>query len=148
MKDTDSIFYDDEEVTDGGSPDTTPGVQGSKTPFQDALENYPRLKLILAYLPTGATEEATDYDGILSYSVEWHAALIGVSVGMTAATTGETQLVMGLVSLALGLGRINQQASETVKAQLIKEPWYGIAGLAVGWVATQYGLPLVSSIAV
>lgn len=123
------------EYEQGNPSGSKPRGDGGKTPFQDTLDRYPRLKTLLAYLPTGATEEASDYNGILSYSVEWHAAVIGLAVGATAATTGNVQLVMGLISIALGLGRINQQASEKVKAQLVKEPWYGIFGAAIGYLA-------------
>lgn len=140
---SDDPKVDDREVSDGDSPVATPGVDGGETPFQDALNDYPRLKAILAYLPVGATEPTDGYTGILSYSVEWHAAMIGVAVGATAATTGEKQLALGLVSLALGLGRFNQAASEKVKAQLKTEPWYAIVGVAVGYVAVQYG-PMVA----
>lgn len=127
------------EPTDGASAEALPRDDGGDTPFQDAVDAFPRFKSLLAYLPVGATEDATDYDGILSYAVEWHAAIIGVAVGATAGTTGDTQLVCGLISTALGLGRINQQASETVTAHLVNEPWYAIAGIAVGYIAVRYG---------
>lgn len=142
MKDTDEIWYEDTQ-TDGGSPGVNPGGGGGETPFQDALDNYPRLKVLMAYLPAGATEESTEYDGLLSYSAEWHSAIFGLAAGMTFATTGNMQLILGAISLALGAGRLNQQAAETVKEDLKKEPQYGLAGIAIGFAVAKYGLPIV-----
>lgn len=144
MKDTDEIWYENAE-TDGGSPDATPGVDGEGTPFQDALDNYPRLKVVMAYLPSGATEESTEYDGLLSYSAEWHSTIFGLAAGMTFATTGNTQIILGAISLALGAGRLNQHAAETVKEDLKKEPQYGLAGIAIGFAVAKYGPMIVDA---
>lgn len=145
----------EEEATDA----LTPGVEGVETPSQapaqedkNELEStephaqpaadqsswrswYRQLQPLLGYLPTGVHEEDTDRDGLLSYSVEVHAAVIGVSVGVAAMMGGDMQLVMALVSIALGVGRVQQQFSDKVKSQLIKEPWYALAGAAIGYLA-------------
>lgn len=145
MKDTDEIWYEDTE-TDGGSGGANPRGETSKTPFQDALDRYPRLKVIMAYLPAGPTEESTEYDGLLSYSAEWHSAIFGVALGMTFATTGNMQMILGAVSLILGAGRLNQQAAETVKEDLRKEPQYGLAGIAIGFVVAKYAPQITTSL--
>lgn len=90
--------------------------------------------LVQAFLPLGAKEPEDGYTGLLSYSVEWHTTIMGVSVGAMAATTGDTQQAFALISLALGLGRVQQQAVDTVEAQLREEPWYFIGGVALGYL--------------
>lgn len=147
MKDTDSIFYEDTE-TDGGSEGVNPGGKGGRTPFEDALDNHPRLRILMAYLPVGPTEESTEYDGLLSYRVEWHAAILGLSAGLAAGTTGDLQLVLGLVSIALGIGRVNQQASAKVKSELVKEPWYAVGAAGIGYVVAQYAPELLTILGV
>lgn len=101
---------------------------------------YRRLEPLLGYLPTGVHESDTERDGLLSYSVEVHAAVIGLAVGAAAATAGDVQLAMALVTIALGVGRAQQQFSAKVRSQLVKEPWYGIAGAAVGYLVVHFGL--------
>lgn len=133
----------------------TPGVDGVDTPLQEAETEveqgqpssqptketqswrrwYHKLEPLLGYLPTGVHEEDTDRDGLLSYSVEVHAAVIGGAVGATAATTGSTQLIIALVTIALGVGRVQQQFSETIRLQVLKEPWYAIGGVVGGYLA-------------
>lgn len=92
------------------------------------------LRLLRSVLPTGTTEPDQGYTGILSYSTEWHALIIGIVAGITANTTGHYQVAFGLVTIALGVGRANQQASEAVQAQLVKEPWYFFVGVGIGFV--------------
>lgn len=119
----------DSEEVDGPPPDGDP----------EGWERwYRELKPLLGYLPMGAYEEDTKRDGILSYSVEWHAAIIGVSIGLAAALGGDTELLMMLVGAALGIGRIQQQFSATVTEHLLREPWYALIGAAVAWFG--YGL--------
>lgn len=103
-----------------------------------------RVRPLLGYLPTGSHEPANGYTGLFSYSVEVHAFLIGVAVGAYTQTTGDLQLAMGVISIALTVGRGQQHFTETVSSQLKKEPWYAIGGLIVGivllFVATSYGI--------
>lgn len=146
---------EDEEYEETPSEALTPGVRGMETPMQEDTDEveqgepsgqsaadeskwqtwYRRLSPLLGYLPTGEYEEDTKRDGILSYSVEVHVLGFGLSVGATAATTGDMQLVMALVMLALGVGRLQQPFSETVREQVLKEPAYALGGVVIGYVA-------------
>ncbi len=111
---------------DGPSPDDRDGTRWEVW--------YQELKPLAGYLPMGKYEEDTERDGFMSYSVEVHAAIIGVSVGLAAALGGNVELLMMLVGAALGVGRIQQQFSETVTEHLIREPWYALGGAAVVWL--------------
>lgn len=138
------------------SSGSDPGVNGGRSPLHGSLSPpdpppqksdaspqdasgggwvtwYRRLAPLIAYLPTGTREEDTDRDGILSYSVEVHSAVIGLSIGMAAATTHDVEIAMTLVAVALGVGRMQQQFSEKVQWQLKKEPAYALGGFAIGY---------------
>lgn len=135
----------------------SPGVRGVDEPMQEDTDEveqeepssqptadsnwqkwYLRLAPLLGYLPTGEYEEDTERDGVLSYSVEGHASIIGLAIGATAATTGDMQLVMALITLGLGVGRVQQQFSETVREQVLREPWYAFGSAALGYLAVHY----------
>lgn len=144
----------DDGYEEDASSALTPGVDGVESPLQEDTDEveqgepsgqpaaesnwqkwYLRLAPLLGYLPTGKHEEDTERDGILSYSVEVHAAVIGLSIGMAAATTHDIEIAMTLVAVALGVGRMQQQFSETVRWQLKQEPAYALGGFAVGYLA-------------
>lgn len=114
-------------------------TQEPKSPTPPSIVE--RLTELVAYLPAGAHEPKSGYTGVLSYSVEWHALMIGLSAGITAATTGDTQRVMGIVTAALGLGRGQQELSDTVTSQIVAEPWYVLAGAGIGY----YGVMLTEN---
>lgn len=103
---------------------------------------YRRLVPLLGYLPTGEHEEDTERDGLLSYSVEVHVFAFGISAGIAAASTGNLQLVMTVVGVALGIGRLQQpqSISDTVREQIVKEPAYALGGAAIGWAVVHYDL--------
>lgn len=135
-------------MTERDSTHEFPGVDGAKppsqvrtrTPNEDASSAmtigwqryYRRLKPLLGYLPLGAHESDTEYDGLLSYSVEVHAAIIGIAAGIFAATTGDLQAVMGLVAVALGIGRMQQP--QKVREQIKREPWYFLATFGITYI--------------
>lgn len=145
---------DDEEYEETPSEALAPGVRGVDNPMQEDIDDvetgepsgeptaesnwrawYRRLAPLLGYLPTGRYEEDTERDGPLSYAVEVHSAAIGVSIGVAAAMAGDMQLVMALITIALGVGRAQQQFSEKVQEQVLKEPAYALAGAALGYLA-------------
>lgn len=151
---------EDEEYEEEPSSALSPGVRGMETPLQEATDEvedgessgqpavdkskwqswYRRLAPVLGYLPTGRYEEDTERDGLLSYSVEVHVLGFGLSIGATAATTGDIQYVMALVTLALGVGRGQQPFSSTVRKQVLKEPAYALGGAVIGWAVVHYDL--------
>lgn len=154
----------DDGYEEEASEALTPGVEGMESPEQASAQEdkeetitsepsgqpaadssgwrswFRRLQPLLGYLPTGVHEDDTERNGLLSYSVEVHAAIIGLAVGAAAATAGDIQLVMGLVTVGLGVGRAQQQFSDKVTSQIVKEPWYAISGAAVGYLAVYIGL--------
>lgn len=136
-------------MTERESTHEFPGVDGPKPPSQVRTRTpneeepgmmpttgwqtyYRRLKPLLGYLPLGTHESDTEYDGLLSYSVEVHAAVIGIAAGSFAATTGNSQAVMGLVAVALGIGRMQQP--QKVREQIKREPWYFLATFGITYI--------------
>lgn len=136
-------------MTERDSNHEFPGVNGAKSPSQVRTRTpneeepgsmptsgwqtyFRRLKPLLGYLPTGAYESDTEYDGLLSYSIEVHAAIIGIAAGVFAATTGDLQAVMGLVAVALGIGRMQQP--QKVREQIKREPWYFLATFGITYI--------------
>ena len=71
---------------------------------------------------------------------EWHAAVLGGSVGAVAASlpalgypgVGVTLVVL-LVGVALGVSRLDSVAGRTVRA----EPWYALAALVAAAAAVR-----------
>jgi hypothetical protein len=98
-----------------------------------------QVKELLGYLPTGTHEPTEGYTGFLSYSVEVHAALIGIATGAFTATTGDIQMLMGLIDTALLVGRGQQQFTETVTSQIKKEPWYALGFGFLTYLLLTYG---------
>lgn len=152
---------EDEEYEETPSEALEPGVKGMETPLQEDTDEvkdgepsgepttesnwqewYLRLAPLLGYLPTGEHEEDTERDGLLSYSVEVHVFAFGLSAGIAAASTGNMQLVMTVVGVALGIGRLQQPQTitETVREQIVKEPAYALGGAAIGWAVVHYDL--------
>lgn len=143
-------------MTEQNSDHEAPGVDGAKPPSQvhtrTSIEDessrvgwkrYLReLKPLLGYLPTGAHESDSEYDGLFSYSVEIHAAIIGVAAGAFAATTGNLQAVMGLVAVALGIGRVQQP--QKITEQLKREPWYFLAALGITYLILTRDVPSIA----
>lgn len=78
------------------------------------------------------TESDSDRGGLLSYAVEWHALAIGAAVGFAAVSTGQYQLAAGVIAIAFGLNRARNRVTKEVAFQIKREPWYFVAGLAVG----------------
>lgn len=126
---------DTDEVKEG-EPSSQPAADSNWQKW------YLRLAPLLGYLPTGEHEEDTERDGLLSYSVEVHVFAFGLSAGIAAASSGNMQLVMTLVGVALGIGRLQQpqSISETVREQVVKEPAYALGGAAIGWAVVHYDL--------
>lgn len=75
------------------------------------------------------TEADTAYDGVLSYSSEAHAAILGLVLGFTLGIPG---LVL-VVATALGLKRWNQISNRKAVKELKHEPWYGIGASLIGY---------------
>lgn len=89
----------------------------------------------------GAGAEAdTDRDGVLSSRPEWHAAIVGLAVGVTVGASGMWELGVAFVGVTIGVRAARTDALEDVTS----EPWYALglflAGLPVGaWTTTIIG---------
>lgn len=81
-------------------------------------------------LPDGPTEESTERDGILSYSKEWHALIIGLVTGLFVGLSGSYEIGAFVSAIALG---VKVAPSKKLK-QLRKEPWYALGGIGIGTV--------------
>lgn len=107
------------------------------------LVTMTRVNELLGYLPTGAHEPDEGYTGFLSYSVEVHAAMIGIASGAVAATTGDIQLLLTLVDVALLAGRGQQVFTEKVTSQITKEPWYALGFAFATYLLLNYDISTV-----
>jgi hypothetical protein len=84
-------------------------------------------------------ENATRYDGFLSYSTEFHALGMGFAVGFGSVAPLPADLKLALAG-ALGVEELvprklfGSGANEHVAAEIRKEPWYAITGIFIGFV--------------
>lgn len=107
-------------------------------------------KWLKKWFPDESQEEDTAYNGLLSYSKEWHALAVGMGSGILSAAFWVTDspvsstLTMGmLVAVALGfeskarrLGlKIPEMKSVKARRSVRREPWYAIGGGIVTWVS-------------
>lgn len=82
-------------------------------------------------------EDATEYDGFLSYAGEWHALIIGLGTGFTAAVAGQPIVLAGLFTVALGISGVDlgvKFRGRGVAHELRREPWYAVGGGLVAYV--------------
>lgn len=91
----------------------------------------------LKQLFTAKEESDTDYDGPFSYPREFHATAIGAGAGVAAATTGDTQLISAVATVALSGDRVRRARKLTDKAshEVKGEGWYALFGIALGFAA-------------
>jgi len=87
-------------------------------------------------LLTATKESDTDYDGPFSHPGEYHAFAIGAGAGVAVATTANTQLAVGVITLALtgDRARKGSQFVDNVAHEIVREGWYAIFGLAIGYL--------------
>jgi len=82
-------------------------------------------------IPDSTDESETERDGVLSSLREWHAAIVGLAVGVVAALTGSWELAGLFVFATLGL-KLGSRHLGDVR----QEPWYALGFFLVGLVAT------------
>ena len=83
-------------------------------------------------------EDAHEYDGFLSYAGEWHALIIGLGTGFTAAVLGQPAVLAALFVVALGISGVDvgkKFKGKGVAHELKREPWYGVGGGLVAYVS-------------
>jgi len=83
------------------------------------------------------SEDATAYDGPLSYRAEWHALIIGLGTGFTAAVTARPIVLAAMFACALGISGVDagiKFRGKGVKRELRREPWYAVGGGIVAYV--------------
>lgn len=79
-------------------------------------------------------ETDTDYDGAFSYAVEWHALIIGFTIGFTVYAPMPLE-VKAAIAAALGVEEISGKMwfqKKKVAQEMRAEPYYALAGLFVG----------------
>jgi hypothetical protein len=94
------------------------------------------------------TEDAAEYDGVLSYAGEWHALVIGLSTGLTAAVLAKPTVLVALFVVALGISGVevgHKFRGRKVVNEMRREPWYACGGALVAYVAAGGGLGAVAS---
>ena len=86
-------------------------------------------------LLTAKKESDTDYDGPFSHPGEYHAFAIGAGAGVAVNTTGDLQLASAVITLALtgDRARVGNTFVDNVAHEILREGWYAIFGLAVGY---------------
>lgn len=82
-----------------------------------------------------ATEDGSEYDGLLSYAGEWHSLIIGLGAGLGLGVVG----VAAVAATALGLESSRKITNRKAVKELNREPWYGIGGSLLGFGAN-YGM--------
>jgi hypothetical protein len=83
---------------------------------------------------TAPTEADSERDGLLSYSKEWHALIVGFGAGMVAGLSGSWELAVTVVAMTLAM-----RAAPGPLKQLRREPWYALGGVVTG---TGFGVVL------
>lgn len=73
------------------------------------------------------TEADSERDGLLSYSKEWHALVVGLAAGLVAGLSGRWEIVVAVVAMTLAI-----RAAPGPLKQLRKEPWYALGGVVIG----------------
>ncbi|WP_436924950.1 hypothetical protein [Halosimplex amylolyticum] len=78
-------------------------------------------------IPRSTEESETARDGFLSTLREFHAAIIGLAVGVVVAMTGAWELAALFVFAALGakLSQVEQLGD------VRREPWYALGAMLV-----------------
>jgi len=97
----------------------------------------PRKLLAALKRRSAPNEDAHEYDGVLSYAGEWHALIIGLGTGFTAAVTAQPVVLAGLFAVALGISGVDvgvQFDGRGVAHELRREPWYAVGGGLVSYV--------------
>lgn len=80
------------------------------------------------------TEDESERNGFLSYAGEWHAATIGIGVGLAAALHGRPEFLAVLVATTLGLAGADRLKGRRTARELRREPWYGIGASLLAYV--------------
>lgn len=78
------------------------------------------------WLPESSDEFETQRDGFLSSLTEWHAAIVGLAVGVVVAMTGSWELAGLFVFATLG-SKLGTRHLEDVR----REPWYALGSFLV-----------------
>jgi len=93
------------------------------------IGQYYELVMSFVFGATRSSESGSDRDGLLSYSTEWHAAIIGLGAGLGLGVPG----VAAITGTALCLTGMKRVSNRKAVQELVKEPWYGIGGSLIGF---------------
>jgi len=91
---------------------------------------------LLKYLGGGSEDETPRY-GTLSSRAEWHAFLIGISIGFIAALSGgkdSAWMLIALAGIALGIKEVNIGHLKHIQ----KEPMYALIAAVFSFLASVF----------
>ncbi len=98
---------------------------------------------------TRSKEKYSGRDGFLSYAGEWHAAIIGLGMGVYSWHTGDVGPMVALIGVSLGvagtskLPAITERIGRTIRipkfprkvvGEVRREPWYTIGSALLGYL--------------
>lgn len=106
-------------------------------------------------------ESETPRDGFLSYAGEFHSLAVGIAVGSYAGINDNPELVAAMIGVSLGLASGSSAARRIKKAlkmvggggfknalaEVRREPWYSLGGLAVGYTVGSFDLTAITEVA-
>jgi uncharacterized membrane protein YjjP (DUF1212 family) len=93
---------------------------------------------LLKYLGAGSEDETPRY-GMLSSRAEWHAFLIGISIGFISALSGGKDaawMLIILAGIALGTKEVDIGHLKHIK----QEPMYALVGAVISFLLTAFAV--------
>ena len=87
----------------------------------------------MALIPDSTDESETERDGLFSTLREFHAAIVGLAVGVVVGLTGHYELAALFVFIALGAKFSSTSRLKDVR----REPWYALGLFLVGLGVTK-----------
>ncbi|QLH80969.1 hypothetical protein [Halosimplex pelagicum] len=82
----------------------------------------------MSLIPSSTDESETERDGLFSTLREFHAAIVGLAVGVVVGLTGHYELAALFVFIALGA----KFGSVKYLSDVRREPWYALGLFLVG----------------
>lgn len=76
-------------------------------------------------------EADTTYDGPFSHPGEFHAFLAGVGAVLLAVLSGDVQVLVAILELALLGNRARLRLTRGIYVEVKREPWYAVGGMVV-----------------
>jgi len=85
----------------------------------------------MAPIPSSTDESETERDGLFSTLREFHAAIVGLVVGVVVGLTGSVELAGLFTFIALG-SKLGSKHLGNIR----REPWYALGMFLIGLIVT------------